>query len=483
MPQLAAGVLPDARLPRPSTLQRNLLLDVSAAVGLGSSMAVVGALFPSVARREGLDSMGLAALAALPFLAALLGLLAGRIGPRTPTQLTLFRAAGSAGLLLVLVAPHPLLIAVAVFGFWASMSLGSPMQQRLWSSMYPTSARGRLLGMVGSSRSAASMLALLAFSFAAAGPGWVGIVALIAIVGIVSAIATSRLAVPAEDADRRYGAADSIATVLHRPMLRKIMAAQLVFGGGLVGASALIALVQVDRLGMSMAQIAIAGLVGAAATTITFSIWGRVAGRVGALITIATGTVLATLAMVAFALAPDVAIVIAACGLLGAGGAAIDVSWPLLIADHADHDEQAAAAAGLGAIMGLRGLITPFVIVAPIQLGLMDETGGLLLCAIATGAGAVIYLRLAGLGRLPGLALGRVAIEFQLWRGRGLGLGLSSVVRPVLQSSPLRALMPASSSSGWPVSLRSRLMRSTMAGWVLKRPMALLSSFLTGLTT
>ncbi len=46
-----------------------------------------------------------------------------------------------------------------------------------------------------------------------------------------------------------------------------------------------------------------------------------------------------------------------ASALLGAADAAIDVSWPLLIADHAARDEQAAAAAGLGAIMGLRGLL------------------------------------------------------------------------------------------------------------------------------
>ena len=68
-------------------LQRNVVLDLVAALGIGSSMAVVGALLPAVARREGLDPLGLAALAALPFLASLLSLLAGRIGPRTPDSL------------------------------------------------------------------------------------------------------------------------------------------------------------------------------------------------------------------------------------------------------------------------------------------------------------------------------------------------------------------------------------------------------------
>jgi hypothetical protein len=98
-------------------------------------MAVVGVLLPSVARREGLDSMGLAALAALPFLASLLTLFAGRIGPRTPARLAILRAAGALGLLLVLIAPHPLLIAAATLGFWVSFAFGAPLQQRIWATI------------------------------------------------------------------------------------------------------------------------------------------------------------------------------------------------------------------------------------------------------------------------------------------------------------------------------------------------------------
>ena len=85
-PVLSPDTYPAISLPRPSTLQRNLLLDLSSAVGLGTTMAVVGVLLPSVARREGLESMGLAALAALPFLASLLTLFAGRIGPLRVAQ-------------------------------------------------------------------------------------------------------------------------------------------------------------------------------------------------------------------------------------------------------------------------------------------------------------------------------------------------------------------------------------------------------------
>ena len=65
-------------------------------------------------------------------------------------------------------------------------------------------------------------------------------------------------------------------------------------------------------------------------------------------------------------------------------------------------------------------------------------------------------------------------------RVRAFEAGAALLAAP--QRRPAMAPIPLSSISGWPVSFRSRLMRSTMAGWVLNRPRALCSSFLTGLT-
>jgi MFS family permease len=403
---------------RPTTLQRNLLLDLSAAVGLGSGLAVVGSMLPSVARQQGLGDIGLAALAAIPFLTSLLGLLAGRIGPRTTRRLSMFRVLGAAGLLLVLVAPQPIFIALAMLGFWLAWSLGAPMQQRIWAGIYPSDRRGRLLGIVGSGRSLASMSALLAFTAAAAGGGWLAVVAIVAVVGVISGLAPSRLTMDTDEEVSSYSAADSIRTVLRRPVLRDITRAQLVFGSGMVALPALIAMVQVDRLGLSIGDIAVAGFTTAALTVLTFGAWGRVASRTNPLVTMTSGVMLGTLSMAAFALAPDFTVLLVAGALIGAANAAIDVSWPLLIADHAARDEQAAAAAGLGAIMGLRGLIMPFIIVAPIQAGILDVTGALLLCVAAGVTGTILYLRLSGLYRVP-VRVGRRAAGLAAagWRG------------------------------------------------------------------
>src|SRR6476659_11440014 len=111
------------RSPSPSqrAIGRNLALDLVAAVGVGVTGALITALLPTVARRSGLEPLGLSALAAAPYVANLLGAFAGRVGPRNTAQLTLTRGIGAASLLvLFLVPPAPVLVAVATV-FWLSL--------------------------------------------------------------------------------------------------------------------------------------------------------------------------------------------------------------------------------------------------------------------------------------------------------------------------------------------------------------------------
>ena len=193
-------------LPRLPELQRNFALDLSSGVGIGATMAVVGVLLPSLARRQGLDSLGLAMLAALPFLASLVTLFAGRVGPRTPARMAALRALGALSLLIVLVAPDPIFIAVAILGYWMAFSLGAPLQQRIWATIYPTRSRGRLLGYIGTGRSAAGFLSLLAITLVATSSSWVVIVAVVALVGATLTLTLTRMAVPGIEVDHRLPA-------------------------------------------------------------------------------------------------------------------------------------------------------------------------------------------------------------------------------------------------------------------------------------
>ena len=148
----------------------------------------LGSLLPSVARREGLDPVGLAILAASPFLANLLGAFAGRVGPRTTRQQAAMRSAGALLLGALVLLPVPTLFAAVAFGFWLTIAFGIPMQHRIWGAIYPPGERGRYLGLVTTGRTAAAGTAALVGGLVADRTGGLGAIAIAGGIGALCAL-------------------------------------------------------------------------------------------------------------------------------------------------------------------------------------------------------------------------------------------------------------------------------------------------------
>ena len=372
---------------------RNLALDLVAAVGVGVTAALVTTLLPTIARRGGLEPIGLAALAAAPFVANLLGAFAGRVGPRSPRQLTLIRVAGAASLLVLVVFSVPPVLIAVTFAFWLSLALSSPFYLRLWGSMYPARIRGRLVGLQGSVRAAAAALAALAGGIIADQLGGLTAVAMAGLVGLVCALAYTGLRAPTAPPVTRFSARDSIRALRERPVLSRIALAQGFYGGGLIAALPLYAIVNVDRLDLSLSDVGIIGIMTAGATTVFFLVFGAVADRFGPLVAMRIGSTLGLIALIAYALAPDVTVLwIAAIGA-GAASASIDVGIAAAVSDHTSIESRAAAMAGWNAVTGARGIVAAFTMSALLQVGIVNVTTGLLLCAAVTGVGVVLYAR------------------------------------------------------------------------------------------
>ncbi len=269
--------------PRQLAVGRNLALDLVAAVGVGVTVALVTTLLPTIARRGGLEPIGLAALAAAPFVANLLGAFAGRVGPRSQRQLSLIRGIGAASLLVLAVfAAAPVMIVVSIV-FWLSLSLSGPFHLRLWGTMYPARVRGRVVGFLGSGRAAAAAIAALAGGLLADQLGGETAVALAGLVGLGCALAYAGLRAPNAERPPTFSARDSIRALRDRPILSRIALAQGFYGGGMIAALPLYAIVYVDRLDLSLADVGIIGILTAGATTVMFLVWGAVADRRGPL--------------------------------------------------------------------------------------------------------------------------------------------------------------------------------------------------------
>lgn len=385
-------------LPGSQALRRNVLLDLISLVGVGITASVVLSLLPGVARHAGLDPVGIALLAAAPFMANLLGLFAGRFGPRTPRGMTIFRATGALLLVGMFLMPIPVVMAALATGYWISLAFSSPLQQRMWGAMYPTSERGRLIGIVSTGKAAAAGAAVLVGGILADQVGGMLVVAFAGAVGAVLALSSKRIEVPLEEDAPRPSARESWAVFRSRPVLRQVAAAQAFYGGGLIAAGPLYALVQVDRLQLSMAEIGLLGILGAVATTLSCVFWGSMADRRGSIPIMRIGSAMGLVSIVIYTFAPAVGFLMAASIIVGIANAATDMGLVSVIAEEVPQEDRAAAVSGLNALTGARGMFAPFVASIAVQSGILSLTGALVLCAAATGIGALMYIRLSQAG-------------------------------------------------------------------------------------
>ena len=372
---------------------RNLALDLLVAVGMGVTMALVNAILPTVARRGGLVPLGLSALTAAPYVANFLGAFAGRFGPRTTAQLTVTRGIGAAALLvLVLMPPAPVLVAVAVV-FWLSLSFGNPFHLRLWGSMYPARLRGRVVGVLGMGRAAAGALAAFGGGVVADRIGGERAVAVAGVIGVVCAVGYVGLRSATAEHPTTFSPRDSVRALWERPLLGKIALAQGFYGGGLIAAAPLYALVHVDRLNLSLSDVGVIGILAAIATTVAFPIWGVVADRRGGLAALRVGSAVGLIAIVGYAFAPSVVVLWISALAAGVASASVDVGIAAAVSEQTPLASRAAAMAGWNTLTGARGIAAAFLMSALLQLGVLDVTQGLLLCAVASGAGVVLFAR------------------------------------------------------------------------------------------
>jgi len=372
---------------------RNLALDLVGAIGLGVTMALITALLPTIARRGGLEPLGLSALAAAPFVANFLGAFAGRFGPRSSRELAAIRAAGAGALVLLVVAPLPAVMVVVSVLFWLSVSFAGPFQLRLWGSMYPSRLRGRVVGAIGMGRAAAGAAAAFAGGLIADRLGGPPAVALAGVVGLVCALAYVGLHAPTAERPRGFSARESIRALQDRPILARMALAQGFYGGGLIAAAPLFALVYVDRMDLSLADVGLIGILTAASTTIAFPLWGAVADRHGPLTVLKVGGSIGLSSLIAYAVAPHVAVLWIGALAAGTASASIDVGIAAVVSEQTPLVDRAAAMAGWNAFTGARGIVAAFLMTSLLQLGVVGVTSGLLVCAGATAIGVVMYAR------------------------------------------------------------------------------------------
>jgi len=380
------ALLPDA------TLRRNVALDALVAAGVGITTAVVTSLVPAIARQAGLAPLGLAVIAAGPFVGNVLAAFAGRTGPHGIRGYAGLRVVGALLLIAIAVAPDPALISVAAAAFWVFMSFGVPFQTRLWGAMYPGRVRGRVIGGLGTTRSAAAGVAAVAVGLLADRVGVPAAVSLAGVAGALLGFAALGLRSAAPVPTRPFSVREAFGSLTSRPRLARLVLAQLVFGLGTIAASPLYALVFVDRLHLSLADVGTVAVVGGIAMTVAYVAMGAVIDRYGHGLALRVGALAGAASVACFALAGGIPVLWAGAVLGGLSSAGIDIGIQGALSHHTPLADRAVAMAGWNAATGPRGIVAPLLASAAVQAGLLDVTGALLLCVVPAFLGFLLYL-------------------------------------------------------------------------------------------
>jgi MFS family permease len=390
---------------------RNLALDLTGAIGIGATTALVTALLPTIARRGGVEPLGLAALTAMPFVANLLSAFAGRWGPRSGRQLAIVRGLGAASLVLLLAFPLPPGMVAVVLVFWLTYAFSTPFQLRQWGALYPPRLVGRVLGVVGMARAAAGAVAAFGGGVLADRLGVPSVVGAIGGVGVLAAAAYAGQQARSRERAPAFSARESISALRSRAVLSRVALAQGFYGGGMIAAIPLYALVHVDRLHLSLSEVGVIGILLSGATTLSFPAWGALSDRFGAIVALRLGSLFGIAGVFGYAVAPSVGVLWAMAVLLGASSASIDVGIAAVVSDETPLGSRAAAMAGWNALTGARGIVAAFVTSALISVGLADVTSGLLLSAGVATVGTLLFLTTAPTPRHLRVAAPEVDIE------------------------------------------------------------------------
>jgi MFS family permease len=103
------------------------------------------------------------------------------------------------------------------------------------------------------------------------------------------------------------------------------------------------------------------------------------------------GSALGLAGLIAYALAPDVVVLWIAAVAAGAATASIDVGVAAIVSDQTPLASRSAAMAGWNAVTGARGIVAAFTMSVLLQVGIVDLTAGLLLCAGVSAVGVVLF--------------------------------------------------------------------------------------------
>jgi predicted MFS family arabinose efflux permease len=295
---------------------------------------------------------------------------------------------------------HWLLVVTALF--WLLETFPSPGYTRIIQVIYPEKIRGQVIAVVRLGMVAAILLTTPLAGWALDKLSYRVLFPVAGLVGMFAMWIFNRLEVNEGPLPPRQtrSLASLWALVRHnRPFAIHLLAFAIYGLGGLLGYP-LYAIVQVDRLHLSYTEIGFLGFAQSSAWLLGFLIWGRMVDRRGGLPVLSVNLLISVLVPISYIWASAGWMLLPAFIVQGLINAGVDVGLISTCIQLAEADKVVEYAAVQATVVGLRGMITPFLGAGLLRLGVSETQ------IFAIGAGFIFlsWLILRSVHGMPATA-------------------------------------------------------------------------------
>jgi MFS family permease len=262
-----------------------------------------------------------------------------------------------------------LLVVMGVF--WFLEAFPSPAYTRIIQAIYPVGVRGQAMALVRLGMTAAMVLVTPLAGYMLDHWGYQILFPLAALIGILATWVFNRIRIDEGDLPpRETRSLRSLWTVVlsNRNFAIHLISFAVYGLGALIG-FAFYPIVQVDRLGLTYTQLGLLGTTQSLAWMLGFIYWGRAIDRRGGLWVLRANLAIAFLVPFSYIWATDGWMLLPAFIAQGVISAGVDLGLINTCIQLAEPDKVVEYAAIQATVVGVRGMISPFIGVALVAAG------------------------------------------------------------------------------------------------------------------
>jgi MFS family permease len=259
--------------------------------------------------------------------------------------------------------------------FWLMDGLPSPVYAAIIQSIYPIEHRGKVLAIVRLGISLPTLILAPVAGWMLDRLGYRVLFPIAGVFGILGALIFSRLKVnEALVLSRQTRMASSMGQILRSDRRFGVYLLSLVlFGLGSLVPSALVPLIQVDRLHLTYAHLGWLNLVLSLTRFLGYFYWGRRIDRLGGVQSLQIMFLINAVYLIPYLWASQGWMLVPSFIATGLVNAGIDLAFIAAVIQLADPRRVLEYAALQATVVGLRGIIGPFIGVGLLRLGLTQS--------------------------------------------------------------------------------------------------------------